>query len=160
MWNGMTATIQNLGTQWEDNGASLFPRGNKSITASRISISGNTTVDSLSRTSLSILGLRKDLKWDDGYNTINSYSAGWMSTSAIVFSNSRRWSSSLTSNYLKNDGSVPLTANWDVDGANTLYIDKINSYVGFGTNVPAVAVEISKTSAPGGEVELLRLNNS
>jgi hypothetical protein len=43
---------------------------------------------------------------------------------------------------LKKDGSVAITANWNVDGANTLYIDKTNGRVGVGTVAPTNPIDV------------------
>lgn len=159
MWNSMTAAIQNLGTQWYDDGFNLFPKNNKGVTASYLSIGGNTTVNSLSRTSLSILGLRKDLNWDSGYNTLFSNSASWGSMALPTSRNwdnsynaltsysanwqtSYSWGSHTARRYLKNDRSVSVTSNWNVDGTNTLYIDKTNNRIGINTVTPAQPLHI------------------
>jgi hypothetical protein len=43
---------------------------------------------------------------------------------------------------LKKDGSVSITSNWNVDGANTLYIDKTNGRVGIGNTAPTNPLDI------------------
>ena len=43
---------------------------------------------------------------------------------------------------LKKDGSVSITANWNIDGANTLFIDKTNGRVGIGTTGPGEKLEV------------------
>jgi len=43
---------------------------------------------------------------------------------------------------LKKDGSVAITANWNIDGANTLFIDKTNGRVGIGTTAPGEKLEV------------------
>ena len=44
---------------------------------------------------------------------------------------------------LKKDGSVAITSNWNVDGANTLYIDKTNGRVGIGTTNPLARLQVT-----------------
>jgi len=49
----------------------------------------------------------------------------------------------IETNFLKKDGSVAITQNWNMDGANTLFIDKTNGRVGVGTNTPTRSFHIS-----------------
>ena len=44
---------------------------------------------------------------------------------------------------LKKDGSVAITADWNIDGANTLFIDKTNSRVGIGTTEPGALLHLN-----------------
>lgn len=44
--------------------------------------------------------------------------------------------------YIRRDGSTPITANWNVDGAGTLFVDKTNKLVGIGTTNPNTKLQI------------------
>jgi len=44
---------------------------------------------------------------------------------------------------LNRDGTIAITANWDVDGANTLYVGKTNGRVGIGTTSPTAKLDIN-----------------
>jgi hypothetical protein len=50
--------------------------------------------------------------------------------------------------YLKKDGSVAITNNWDVDGAQTLYIDKTNGRIGVRTSSPNARLHIFGDESP------------
>jgi len=50
-------------------------------------------------------------------------------------------------NVLKKDGSVSITANWNIDGLDTLFIDRTNKRVGIGTVSPGVALTFSHNSS-------------
>jgi len=49
-----------------------------------------------------------------------------------------------STDYLKRDGSTPITANWDVDGTGTLFVDKVNKRVSIGTgaSTPSARLEV------------------
>ena len=57
---------------------------------------------------------------------------------------------SLSTTYLKRDGSTPITANWDVDGDGTLYVDKTNGRVGIGTIEPTLPLVVNGSSGQFG----------
>ena len=44
---------------------------------------------------------------------------------------------------LLKDGSVSITANWNIDGANTLFINKTNARVGIGTTTPGEKLDVA-----------------
>jgi hypothetical protein len=48
----------------------------------------------------------------------------------------------LDTRYIKRDGSTPITANWNVDGAGTLFVDKTNGRVGIRTTSPSEKLQV------------------
>ena len=60
---------------------------------------------------------------------------------------SRHALSKLDTRYIKQDGSTPITADWDVDGAGTLFVDRTNGRVGIGTTGPSAKMHILQTAA-------------
>jgi len=58
--------------------------------------------------------------------------------------------------YLKADASRAITANWDVDGNQTLYIDTVNNKIGIGTNSPYKGLHIESTDFHKAGIQLVR----
>ena len=61
---------------------------------------------------------------------------------------------------LLKDGSVSITANWNIDGANTLFIDRTNKRIGIGRTNPGGKLEISVDAVAEVDKPALYLYNS
>lgn len=55
--------------------------------------------------------------------------------------------SQLQDNVLTKDGAVSFTNNWNMDGQNTLYLDRTNKRVGIGTASPGYALDVMEEIA-------------
>jgi hypothetical protein len=61
---------------------------------------------------------------------------------------------------LKKDGSVSITSNWNIDGVNTLYVDKTNGRVGIGTTNPGTLFTVgNNTFQVNSSGNLIKINN-